>query len=90
LEAKITNVACGGGIMADRVAVAGKAAKGLLHKLNEAIARKMWVSIRYVWQHVWWDGVRGFAIHHGAKSIGTTEMEYVEAIVINQRREVLP
>lgn len=77
--------------MADRrTVVAAKAAKGLLHKLNEAIARKMWVSIQYVWQHVWWDGVRGFAVHREAKSIGTMEMEYVEAIIINQRKEVLP
>jgi hypothetical protein len=79
--------------MADRkIVAAAKTAKGLLHKLNEAIGigRTMWVSIQYVWQHVRWDGVRGFAVHCEAKSIGTMEMEYVEAIIINQRKEVLP
>ncbi|MCS7114374.1 MAG: ferritin, partial [Nitrososphaerota archaeon] len=35
--------------------------KKLLDMLNDAIARELQVSIQYMWQHVQWSGVKGFA-----------------------------
>jgi bacterioferritin len=57
-----------------------KASKGLLDKLNEAIARELQVAIQYMWQHVQWSGVKGFAVQSELKSIGISEMKHAESI----------
>ncbi|MDI6691559.1 MAG: ferritin-like domain-containing protein [Candidatus Bathyarchaeota archaeon] len=48
--------------------------------LNDAIARELQVSIQYMWQHVQWGGVKGFAVQDELKSIAITEMKHAEAI----------
>jgi bacterioferritin len=48
--------------------------------LNDAIAREIQVAIQYMWQHVQWIGVKGFAVHDEFKSIAITEMKHAEAI----------
>ena len=59
---------------------ATKVSKALLDKLNDAIAREMQVAIQYMWQHVQWSGVKGFAVHDELKSIAVEEMKHAEAI----------
>ena len=54
--------------------------KELLELLNKAIAREMQVAIQYMWQHVQWSGVPGFAVKDELKSIAVTEMKHAEAI----------
>lgn len=56
------------------------ASKELLDLLNEAIAREMQVSIQYMWQHVQWRGVKGFAVQEELKKIAIEEMKHAEAI----------
>jgi len=58
----------------------GKASKGLMDLLNQAIAREMQVSIQYMWQHVLWRGVKGFAVKDELKQIAIAEMKHAEAI----------
>jgi bacterioferritin len=58
----------------------GLASKKLLEILNQAIAREMQVAIQYMWQHVQWVGVKGFAVHDELKAIAITEMKHAEAI----------
>ena len=48
--------------------------------LNKAIARELQVSIQYMWQHVQWKGVKGFAVQEELKKIAVTEMKHAEAI----------
>jgi bacterioferritin len=48
--------------------------------LNDAIAREMQVSIQYMWQHVQWGGVKGFAVQDELKKIAIAEMKHAEAI----------
>jgi bacterioferritin len=57
-----------------------KASAQLLDLLNEAIAREIQVSIQYMWQHVQWRGVKGFAVQDELKKIAITEMKHAEAI----------
>ncbi|MEM2573541.1 MAG: ferritin-like domain-containing protein, partial [Candidatus Jordarchaeales archaeon] len=45
-----------------------------------AIARELQVSIQYMWQHVQWSGVKGFAVQEELKKIAITEMKHAEAI----------
>jgi bacterioferritin len=52
----------------------------LLDLLNKAIAREIQVSIQYMWQHVQWRGVKGFAVQDELKKIAVTEMKHAEAI----------
>jgi bacterioferritin len=66
--------------MAEKMEPATKVSKALLDKLNDAIAREIQVAIQYMWQHVQWGGVKGFAVHNELKSIGITEMKHAEAI----------
>jgi bacterioferritin len=66
--------------MAEKTEPATKVSKALLDKLNDAIAREMQVAIQYMWQHVQWSGVRGFAVHDELKSIAVEEMKHAEAI----------
>ena len=58
----------------------GKASKELMDLLNQAIAREMQVSIQYMWQHVLWRGVKGFAVKDELKSTAIAEMKHAEAI----------
>ncbi len=59
---------------------ATKVSKSLLEELNQAIARELQVSIQYMWQHVQWGGVKGFAVHGELKSIAIAEMKHAESI----------
>jgi len=59
---------------------ATKVSKELLDLLNEAISRELQVSIQYMWQHVQWSGVKGFAVHNELKSIAIAEMKHAESI----------
>jgi bacterioferritin len=54
--------------------------KKLLDMMNKGIAMELQVSIQYMWQHVQWSGVKGFAVHDEFKSIGITEMKHAEKI----------
>jgi bacterioferritin len=52
----------------------------LLDLMNKGIGRELQVSIQYMWQHVQWSGVKGFAVHDEFKKIGITEMKHAEKI----------
>lgn len=52
----------------------------LLHLLNQAIAREIQVSVQYMWQHVLWKGVKGYAVKDVFKSTAIAEMKHAEAI----------
>lgn len=54
--------------------------KKLMELLNEAIARELQVSIQYMWQHVLWKGVKGFAVKDEFKKIAIKEMKHAEEI----------
>ena len=56
------------------------ASKTLLEMLNKAISRELQVSVQYMWQHVEWRGVKGFAVQDELKSIAITEMKHAEKI----------
>jgi bacterioferritin len=57
-----------------------KPSKELLDMLNKAIAREIQVSIQYMWQHVLWGGVKGFATKDAFQSIAIEEMKHAEKI----------
>jgi bacterioferritin len=57
-----------------------KVSKELLEMLNKAIAREIQVSVQYMWQHVQWSGVKGFAVKDSLKSIAIEEMKHAEMI----------
>ncbi len=54
--------------------------KDLLDLLNRAIAGEMQVSIQYMWQHVQWRGIKGFAVQGELKNIAIAEMKHAEMI----------
>jgi bacterioferritin len=54
--------------------------KKLLDILNESIARELQVAIQYMWQHVQWSGVKGFAVQDELEKIAITEMKHAEKI----------
>lgn len=56
------------------------ASQKLLDIMNKAIARELQVSIQYMWQHVQWTGVKGFAVHDEFKHIAIAEMKHAERI----------
>ncbi|MFB3926543.1 MAG: bacterioferritin [Syntrophales bacterium] len=56
------------------------ASKELLNMLNDAIARELQVSIQYMWQHVLWSGVKGFAVKDEIRAIAIVEMKHAEDI----------
>ena len=66
--------------MAEKSDAVTKVSKALLDQLNDAIARELQVAIQYMWQHVQWGGVKGFAVQGELKSIGIAEMKHAEAI----------
>ena len=57
-----------------------KVSNELLDLLNKAIARELQVSIQYMWQHILWSGVKGFAVKDELKSVAITEMKHAEEI----------
>lgn len=57
-----------------------KVSKTFLGKLNEAVARELQVAVQYMWQHVQWGGVKGFAVQDELKKIAIAEMKHAEAI----------
>ncbi|HVP41059.1 MAG TPA: ferritin-like domain-containing protein [Candidatus Krumholzibacteriaceae bacterium] len=54
--------------------------KKLLGLLNDSIAREVQVAIQYMWQHVQWSGVKGFAVQEELKKIAVVEMKHAERI----------
>ncbi len=66
--------------MAEKNDAVTKVSKALLDQLNEAIARELQVAIQYMWQHVQWGGVKGFAVQEELRSIAIAEMKHAEAI----------
>jgi len=56
------------------------ASQKLLEMLNSAIARELQVSIQYMWQHVQWKGVEGYAVSDEFKEIAVAEMKHAEKI----------
>ena len=56
------------------------ASKEMLDMLNKSIARELQVVVQYMWQHVMWKGVKGFAVKDELKSIAITEMKHAEEI----------
>jgi len=54
--------------------------KEMLDMLNKAIARELQVTIQYMWQHVMWKGVKGFAVKDELKNVAITEMKHAEEI----------
>jgi bacterioferritin len=56
------------------------ASKKLLDMLNGAIAREMQVAVQYMWQHVQWIGVKGYATRDAFQEIAIQEMKHAEAI----------
>jgi bacterioferritin len=59
---------------------APKASKKLMDLMQQAVAREIQVSVQYMWQHVLWSGVKGFAVKDAFKSIAIAEMKHAEAI----------
>lgn len=57
-----------------------KASAELLDLLNQAIAREIQVSVQYMWQHVLWKGVKGYAVKDAFKTTAIAEMKHAEAI----------
>lgn len=57
-----------------------KSSKEMLDLLNQAIAREIQVSIQYMWQHVLWKGVKGYAVKDGFRNIAIEEMKHAEII----------
>ncbi|RLD13229.1 MAG: ferritin [Caldiserica bacterium] len=56
------------------------ASKELMDLLNEAIARELQVAIQYMWQHVLWKGIKGFAVKEELEKIAIEEMKHAESI----------
>ena len=56
------------------------ASKELLEMLNKGIARELQVAIQYMWQHVQWSGIKGFATQDELEKTAITEMKHAEAI----------
>lgn len=48
--------------------------------LQDAIGRELQVSIQYMWQHVVWRGVKGYAVKDAFEEIAIAEMKHAEKI----------
>ena len=57
-----------------------KTSKKMKEMLNRAIARELQVSVQYMWQHVLWSGLKGFAVKDEFKKIAIVEMKHAEKI----------
>jgi bacterioferritin len=66
--------------MAEKHDSVTKVSRKLLDMLNDAIAREIQVAIQYMWQHVQWGGVKGFAVKSELQSIAMEEMKHAESI----------
>ena len=66
--------------MAEKKGPVVKVSKELMDMLNQAIAREIQVAIQYMWQHVMWGGVKGFAVKDELQSIAVEEMKHAESI----------
>jgi bacterioferritin len=66
--------------MADKKEPIVKVSKELLDLLNAGVAREIQVAIQYMWQHVQWGGVKGFAVKSELRSIAVAEMKHAEII----------
>src|SRR3970040_2750899 len=64
----------------DRPMASKKPSADLLDLLNQAIAREIQVSVQYMWQHVLWKGVKGYAVKDAFKTTAIAEMKHAEAI----------
>ncbi len=76
--------------MAEKTGPATKVSQELLDKLNEAIAREIQVAVQYMWQHVQWRGVKGFAVQSELKSIAIAEMKHAESMPRDYSTWVVP
>lgn len=56
------------------------ASKELMDMLNKAIGREIQVAIQYMWQHMMWGGVKGFAVKDAFEEIAVEEMKHAEKI----------
>lgn len=56
------------------------ASKNLTSLLTQAIAGEMQAIIQYMWQHVLWSGVAGYAAKDAFRGIAMEEMKHAEAI----------
>ncbi len=54
--------------------------ENLKKMLQDAIARELQVSIQYMWQHVMWRGVKGYAVKDAFEEIAIAEMKHAEKI----------
>jgi bacterioferritin len=52
----------------------------LFEMMNKGISMELQVSIQYLWQHVQWSGVKGFAANEKFKEIANEEREHSEEI----------
>jgi bacterioferritin len=66
--------------MAEKKPSVVQASSILMGKMNQAIAREIQVAIQYMWQHVQWGGVKGFAVKDELRSIAVVEMKHAESI----------
>ncbi|HEX7476056.1 MAG TPA: ferritin-like domain-containing protein [Dehalococcoidales bacterium] len=66
--------------MADKKPSVVKVSKELLDLLNAGVAREIQVAIQYMWQHIQWGGVKGFAVKSELQSIAVQEMKHAESI----------
>lgn len=57
-----------------------QASPRLAELMNKAIAREIQVSVQYMWQHVLWRGIEGYAVRDAFKSIAIEEMKHAEQI----------
>ncbi len=57
-----------------------KASEKLLELLNRGVSRELQVAIQYMWQHIQWSGVPGFAVKGELRGIAVAEMKHAEAI----------
>jgi bacterioferritin len=57
-----------------------KISSKLKKMLQQAIARELQVSIQYMWQHVIWRGVKGYAVKDAFEEIAISEMKHAEKI----------
>jgi bacterioferritin len=64
----------------ERTMASKKPSAELLDLLNQAIAREIQVSVQYMWQHVLWKGVQGYAVKDAFKMTAISEMKHAESI----------
>lgn len=56
------------------------ASKQLIDLLNQALEGEIQGIIQYMWQHVLWSGIPGFAVKDELRSIAMQEMKHAEMI----------